>query len=710
MINLFNSYRHIPKWVLPSRRLIKMTKEEEEIEKNNDITQKEANPSENIEQDTSKTQEQILEQQTVKEEEERELDIEFSTTAELPTPTRVVDQVIGQDHAVNIIKKAAVQRRNVLLIGEPGTGKSMLGLALAELLPTEELVDVLAFPNPSDENTPHIRSVKTGEAKKIINFYATRAQKSQGFKNLMAILLPAIVIIIGILEGELLFGIFVAVIVFFVIAHLRTTGEKLVPKLLVDNSPRKTAPFYDATGAHAGALLGDVRHDPFQSGGLGTPAHQRVEAGLIHKANKGVLFIDEVATLSTKTQHDLLTAMQEKRFHITGQSELSSGAMVRTEEVPCDFVLVAAGNLPTIERMHPALRSRIRGYGYEIYMNHEILDTPENRKKLARFVAQEIVKDGRIPHFTYDAVEEIIKEARRRAGRKGHLTLKLRDLGGLIRAAGDIAREEKAGFVKAEHVRKSQFLARTLENQVSDEMVERRKDYKMIETEGLKVGRVNGLAVVGERSGIVMPIEAEVAPSLSQREGRVIATGMLRMIAREAVQNVSALIKKYAGEDIHKYDVHIQFIGSYGGVEGDSASISVATAIISAMEGVPIRQDTAMTGSLSVRGTVLPVGGVVAKIEAAIEAGLMRVIVPETNMGDTEALSRNRRARVEIIPASTIVDVLEHAVDERYKDKVIEKFKGAIESKFLTEIPVIEKEKIKIAGEGINPSGTGLGV
>jgi len=686
-------------------------KKEGEIEKNNEVTEKENNPSESIEQDTSKIQEQILEQQTMEEEEEeKELDIEFPTTAELPTPTRVVDQVIGQDHAVNVIKKAAVQRRNVLLIGEPGTGKSMLGLALAELLPTEELVDVLSFPNPNDENTPHIRSIKTGEGKKIVNFYGQRAQKSQGFKNLMAILLPAIVIIIGILEGELLFGIFVAVIVFFVIAHLRTTGEKMVPKLLVDNSSRKNAPFYDATGAHAGALLGDVRHDPFQSGGLGTPAHQRVEAGLIHKANKGVLFIDEVATLSTKTQHDLLTAMQERKFHITGQSELSSGAMVRTEEVPCDFVLVAAGNLPTIERMHPALRSRIRGYGYEIYMNHEILDTHENRKKLARFVAQEIVKDGRIPHFTQDAVEEIIKEARRRAGRKGHLTLKLRDLGGLIRAAGDIARDEKEGFVKAEHVRKSQFLARTLENQVSDEMVERRKDYKMIETEGLKVGRVNGLAVVGERSGIVMPIEAEVAPSLSQREGRVIATGMLRMIAREAVQNVSALIKKYAGEDIHKYDVHIQFIGSYSGVEGDSASISVATAIISAMEGVPVRQDTAMTGSISVRGTVLPVGGVVAKIEAAFEAGLKRVIVPETNMGDTEALPKRVREGIELIPASTIVDVLESAVDERYKDKVIEKFKGAIESKFLTEIPVIEKEKIKIEGEGINPSKTGLGI
>jgi len=184
----------------------------------------------------------------------------------------------------------------------------------------------------------------------------------------------------------------------------------MVPKILVDNLDREHAPFVDATGAHAGALLGDVRHDPFQSGGLGTPAHERVEAGMIHKAHKGVLFIDEIATLKINMQQAILTAMQDRKFAITGQSEMSSGAMVHTDAVPCDFVLVAAGNLETVNNMHPALRSRIRGYGYEIYMNNSMPDTPENRRKIIQFVAQEVVKDGKIPHFTRDAVLEILKE------------------------------------------------------------------------------------------------------------------------------------------------------------------------------------------------------------------------------------------------------------------------------------------------------------
>ena len=183
------------------------------------------------------------------------------------------------------------------------------------------------------------------------------------------------------------------------------------PKLLVNNEDKRFAPFMDATGAHAGALLGDVRHDPYQSGGLGTPAHERVESGMIHKANKGVLYIDEIGTMTMKTQQELLSAMQEKKYAITGQSENSSGAMVRSQAVPCDFVLVASGNLQVLEGMHIAMRSRIRGYGYEVFMKDSMEDTPENRKKLVRFVAQEVKNDGRIPHFAPDALDEIILEA-----------------------------------------------------------------------------------------------------------------------------------------------------------------------------------------------------------------------------------------------------------------------------------------------------------
>src|SRR3989338_10231238 len=98
----------------------------------------------------------------------------MKSTKNIKVSEKIIGQVIGQDEAVRIIKKAALQRRHVLLIGDPGTGKSMLGFALAELLPKSELKDILAYPNPNDENQPIIKEMQAGkgreEAKKYL-FY-----------------------------------------------------------------------------------------------------------------------------------------------------------------------------------------------------------------------------------------------------------------------------------------------------------------------------------------------------------------------------------------------------------------------------------------------------------------------------------------------------------------------------------------------------------
>jgi Lon-like ATP-dependent protease len=334
--------------------------------------------------------------------------------------------------------------------------------------------------------------------------------------------------------------------------------------------------------------------------------------------------------------------------------------------------------------MHPALRSRIRGYGYEIFMKNTMDDTYENRKKLIRFVAQEVSKDKKIPHYDMEAVAEIIHEAQRRAGRRGQLSLRLRELGGLIRVAGDIAHEEHANIVTQKHVIKAKQIARTLEQQVADRYIERRQDYRSFVTEGTDVGVVNGLAVMGggeagisEYSGIVLPIVAEVTPAHSRSGGSIIATGKLGEIAKEAVQNVSALVKKYTGEDISKYDVHIQFIGTHEGVEGDSASISVAAAVISAMEEVEVDQSVGMTGSLSVRGRVLPVGGITAKIEAAAKAGIKRVLIPKANLRDV-LIEDKYKDKIEIIPVETLKDVLSHALVGTEKDGLLNKLSSLV--------------------------------
>ncbi|MFW9923714.1 MAG: ATP-dependent protease LonB [Candidatus Thorarchaeota archaeon] len=628
------------------------------------------------------------------------VDVNITTTAEIPVPTRLIDQVLGQEKAVNLVKKAAIQRRNILLIGEPGTGKSMLGAAMAELLPREDLEDILCVPNRKDPNTPKIVTVGSGEGRRIVDRYMEKSAKGQNLRMILSLIIPLAVMLYVIFAplrdpdqrpSLILMGLFVSFFAFIAMGQLRGRTENLVPKLLVDTSQQTHAPFSDATGAHAGALLGDVRHDPFQSGGLGTPAHERVEAGLIHKSHKGVLYCDEIGTLAMRTQQQLLTAMQEKEFQITGQSELSSGAMVRTEPVPCDFILVAAGNLPTMENMHPALRSRIRGYGYEIYMDEIMPDTLENRNKIVRFVAQEVSKDGRIPHFTKEAVEEIIREFRRRATKKNSLTLMFRDMGGLIRAAGDVAREVGSTVTQVKHVIAAKHLAGSLEQQIATKYIDNIRDYQIIVNEGVLIGRVNGLAVLGQRSGIVTKVEAEVTPALSNQEGQIIATGKLGKIARESVLNVSALIKKYTGIDISKHDVHIQFLQSYSGVEGDSASVSIATAVVSALTNVPVRQDIAMTGSLSVRGEVLAIGGATFKAEAAIEAGIKTVIIPMSNLSDI-VLDDEQKDKITLIPVNWFWEVLEHSLVPDSHD-IVGKFKAGM-SDF--EVKLTEKLKKEV--------------
>ncbi|MFB6074863.1 MAG: ATP-dependent protease LonB [Haloarculaceae archaeon] len=598
------------------------------------------------------------------------------STAEIEVPDRLVDQVIGQDHARDVIKKAAKQRRHVMMIGSPGTGKSMLAKAMSQLLPKEELQDVLVYHNPDDGNEPKVRTVPAGKGEQIVEAHKEEARKRNQMRTFLMWIIIAIVIGYSlIIVQQILLGILAAGVIYLAFRYGSRGNDAMIPNLLINNANQKTAPFKDATGAHAGALLGDVRHDPFQSGGMETPSHDRVESGAIHEANKGVLFIDEINTLDIRSQQKLMTAIQEGEFSITGQSERSSGAMVQTEPVPTDFIMIAAGNLDAMENMHPALRSRIKGYGYEVYMDDTIEDSPEMRRKFARFVAQEVEKDGRLPHFSREAVEEVILEARRRAGRKGHLTLRLRELGGLVRVAGDIARAEDRDQTTRADVLQAKHRSRSIEQQLADDYIERRKDYELTVSEGDVIGRVNGLAVMGEDSGIVLPVMAEVTPS--QGPGEVIATGQLQEMAEEAVQNVSAIIKKFSDEDISQKDVHIQFVqAGEGGVDGDSASITVATAVISALENVPVEQHIAMTGSLSVRGDVLPVGGVTHKIEAAAKAGLDKVIIPQANVQDV-MIEEEYEDMIEIVPVSHISEVLEVALaGEPEKDSLVDRLKS----------------------------------
>ncbi|RJU81647.1 MAG: ATP-dependent protease LonB [Candidatus Poseidoniales archaeon] len=621
--------------------------------------------------------------------------VDFTSTEDVPIPDRLVDQVIGQEAGSVVIKKAAEQRRHMLMIGDPGTGKSMLARSMTDLLPKDSLEDLLVYPNEDDENEPRVRSVPAGRGDRIVKLQkeSMRTQRERSQKMLLIAFAAVgfLLVIATIQSGDiltLLFGGFLLMFGYmFIRGRLGSGDESRIPKVLVKHANKDMPPFVDATATLSGSLLGDVRHDPFQSGGMETPAHDRVEPGAIHRAHKGVLYIDEVNLLRLEEQQALLTAMQERAFPISGRSERSSGALTKTEPVPCDFILIAAGNLDAIQGMHPALRSRIRGYGYEVYVNSEMPDTARNRRRLIRFIAQEVRRDlgtsREIPHFEKSAVGIILREAQRRAGRRGKLSLRLRELGGLVRIAGDLAMEEGAPFTTAAHVLGARNIAKPLEQQVADRMIERRLDYAMIVNSGQRIGRVNGLAVLGANSGlsdfsgIMLPVEALVTPSQGGG-GKIHATGGLSDLAKESVTNVSAVIKKLTGKDISDYDIHIQFVDTHG-VDGDSASITIATAIISALENIPIRQDLAMTGSLSVRGEVLPIGGVTAKIEAAARSGIKTVVIPRANMQDV-LLDEKFEKMVEVVPVDTLDEVMEYAlIMHDQKESLVERLGAVID-------------------------------
>jgi ATP-dependent Lon protease len=628
-------------------------------------------------------------------------DLGIKSTQEVPVPDRLIDQVLGQDTAVQVALKAAEQKRHLLLIGEPGTGKSMLAKAMTEVLPRDRIDDVLVYHNSQNPNAPKVAKVPGGEAKAIVRKYQAKANRLSLLYRIFEWVVAVAAVVGGAYYcfgapdgGPLLFAFIVLLVLMFLYfsSTYRPKTAVLVPKLLLEHSKEsERAPYVDATGAHAGALLGDIRHDPFQSGGLETPPHVRVEEGAIHRAHKGVLFIDEINVLRLPSQQALLTALQERKYSIVGQSQSSSGAMVKTEPIPCDFILVAAGNLDAVRPasedmtggMHPALRSRIRGYGYEVYVNNMMDDNHSNRYKMVQFVAQEVVRDGKIPHFEAPAVAEVIREAQRRAGRSGKLTLRLRELGGLVRTAGDVARSENATIVTMQHVLDAKMSSKSLEQQIADQQIEHHMGDTMTLVAGEAVGVANGLAIVGtgdvgEPAGLVVPVEAAVVPSHSRSGGSIVLGEALQKHHGHGVENVGAVLKTVKGSEIAAHDVHVDALVRHPHAEVDGIGIAAAVAAISALESIAVDQSYVMAGSVAISGDLRPCRATLQRIEAAAKLGFKKCIVPEVSRS-TLLVDEYIRDKIEIIHCATLGDVLDHVLigSNREKREIVERTRGA---------------------------------
>ena len=454
---------------------------------------------------------------------------EIESTAEVPLPADPLERVIGQDEAVRLARLAANQRRHLLLVGPPGIGKSMCAQALALHLHTP-MQEIRVVHNPENPERPSVEVRKREEVTRDteeregaegelidpkeapINVaerlgykcvhcgvYSSPADRvcpkcsrpkttfQPNAGNPFVDLLGALEATVGQLGGRdrvtttrRRFGQEEVVVYERGGEMIKVLDQKALEKRreMEKVSPRKVIvpidrrPFVMATGASDTELLGDVRHDPY--GGhpqLGQPPYDRVVAGAIHEAHEGVLFIDELPQLG-HLQRYILTAMQEKRFPISGRNPQSAGASVRVDSVPCDFIFVGACNIQDMPHILSPLRSRIAGGGYEVLLDTTMPDTEVNRAKMAQFVAQEVTVDKKIPHASRAAVLAVIEESKRRARDIDHqekaLTLRLRELGGLVRSAGDIAVFENATIIEATHIRAALKRARTIEQQIRD--------------------------------------------------------------------------------------------------------------------------------------------------------------------------------------------------------------------------------------------------
>ncbi|HUR62258.1 MAG TPA: ATP-dependent protease LonB [Candidatus Thermoplasmatota archaeon] len=610
----------------------------------------------------------------------------LKSTDDVQVPTRLIDQVIGQDKAVSVALKAAEQKRNLLLIGDPGTGKSMIAKAMAEVLPFESGEDTIAYHNPKNPNEPRIKVLEGGVGRQLVEKYEAKAKVTVRNHRVLQYGIAFLTIATGVWATFFLtppplntttfvFVVMGALIYAYLMSQKKPKAEQLVPKLLVERGAEvKQAPYVEGTGSQAGALLGDVRHDPFQSGGLETPAHVRVEAGAIHRAHKGVLFIDEINVLRLASQQALLTGMQEKKYAISGQSQTSSGANVRTEPVPCDFILVAAGNQDALappdgmdKGMHPALRSRIRGYGYEVFVNSIMEDTHANRVKLVQFVAQEVKRDGKCPPFEPAAIAEILREAQRRSGRSGKLTLRLRELGGLVRTAGDFANTAGAKIVTVTHVRAAKDAARSMEQQMTDAEIQTHLADSQLHNSGSAVGAANGVAVigtgeVGEPAALVTAVEAAVVPALSRHAGSIVLGQGLKDHLNHGVENVGAVLKTLKGSNIADHDLHIDAHFGHPQAEAEGIGLAAAVAAVSALEGVPVHQDIVLIGSLAINGEARPVRATLQRIEAAAASGYHRALVPSSLQGNL-VLEPGTLEAIQVVYCATLADVLAEALD-----------------------------------------------
>ncbi len=393
--------------------------------------------------------------------------------------------------------------------------------------------------------------------------------------------------------------------------------------------------------AIADPLIGSV-HDPIYQGAgqLGINGVPQPKEGAVSRAHGGVLFLDEIGELHPIQMNKLLKVLEDRkvRFESAYYNPEDSNVPRYIHDIfenglPADFRLVGA-TTRSPEELPPALRSRCMEVFFRALEPEELGKIAQNSAEKAGFKL-----DGETANLV------------------GRYSASGRDAVNIVQMAAGLAQMEERNTILKQDVEwvldSGHYSART------DGM--RKRDPQP--------GVVNGLAVHGAHQGAVMEIEAVARPG----KGRVSVTGIVEQeelgagsghtmrrpgTARIAADNVLTLLRNM-NIPVDEYDLHINFPGGMP-VDGPSAGVAMAVAAYSAITQIPVACDVAMTGELSVRGKVLPVGGVPEKMQAAIKAGLKRVLIPAAN--DQQ---RYRELEAEIIPVDDVHQALELALGVR---------------------------------------------
>ena len=388
----------------------------------------------------------------------------------------------------------------------------------------------------------------------------------------------------------------------------------------------------------ADPLIGSV-HDPIYQGAgpMGIAGIPQPKPGAVTKAHGGILFIDEIGELHPYQMNKLLKVLEDRKVFFESAYYSSEDHNIPSHihdifqnGLPADFRLIGATTRQPHE-IPAALRSRCVEVFFRALTPEEIQRIALNAVRKIEFELEEgcLERIGKYAHNGRDCVN-MVQLAAGVALTEGYKLIRRKDLEWVINNGQYAPRPQKKVPAKPQ------------------------------------VGYANGLAVYGPNQGILVALEATAVPAAEER-GRVIATGVVeeeemgehgrtiqrRRTARESVENVLTILKKYFNLDCTKYDLHINFPGGIP-LDGPSAGIALVTVVYSALTGQPVDNLVAMTGEVSILGMVLPVGGIVPKIQAAKEAGVKRVLIPAENWQD----SFTDGTGIEIIPVRRIEEVI----------------------------------------------------